>query len=58
MAIIICGEECESCIHNETTPEDMKEWKIRCSNRDKIYRWGQCIDCHSQVKIKIDDERA
>lgn len=56
MTMIIVGEECETCIYDETTPEDLKQWKVRCSKRNRVYRWGQCIDCDDREKIKIEEE--
>lgn len=53
MGMIICGAECEDCVHYVGEDEDRR--KIYCAAKEKTYWYGQCIPCESKVK-KVDNE--
>lgn len=53
MDMIICGQECEDCIHYVDELEDRR--KIYCSYKEKTYWYGQCIPCDNKVKRRPDE---
>jgi len=56
MTMIICGKDCEDCIHcTAIDDENPGRIKVYCDYTDR-WRWfGQCIDCEN--KIKQEKER-
>lgn len=57
MTMIICGKDCEGCIHN-TAIDDTNPGRIKvyCDYSDR-WRWlGQCIPCENKIKRREEDE--
>ena len=55
MAMIICGKDCDDCIHQLTSDEDKREFKVFCAAREKTYRYGQAINCDDRVTVKNEE---
>lgn len=48
--MMIITSECEKCRHSEVIEQSKRDVWVKCKVTDKLYRYGQCIDCDNKEK--------
>jgi hypothetical protein len=57
MTMIICGRDCENCVHSEIDDKNIARIKVFCAAKDKSFWYGQCIPCEDkQIRRNIINE--
>jgi len=57
MTMIICGKDCEDCIHcTAIDDENPGRIKVYCDYSEKWRWYGQYIDCENKIKRREEDE--
>ncbi len=52
MPEVIITNKCESCIYGSIIEESKAKIKVYCSNKEKEYYYGACIQCDSYKRRK------
>lgn len=54
---MILTSECEKCIYGIVDESNKARIKVRCTNKEKEYYYGQCIPCDNMRKRKLGDDK-
>ncbi len=52
MNMIICGRDCENCVHGIIDDKNVARIKVYCDAKEKSFWFGQCIPCDDKKKKK------
>lgn len=47
---VIITSECEECRYGEVIEQSKRDIWVKCKVHDKLYRYGQCIQCEDKEK--------
>lgn len=49
---VIITSECEECRYGEVIEQSKRDIWVKCKVHDKLYRYGQCIQCEDKENVK------
>ena len=55
MSTVIITSECEDCRYGEVREESKARIRVFCSYKDKMYWYGQCVQCDSYSRKEIEN---
>lgn len=53
---MIITSECEECIYGIIDDSNKARVKVKCTQKEKEYYYGQCIPCDNKRKRKIEEK--
>lgn len=53
---MIITSECEDCIYGIISESNKAQIKVKCTQKDKEYYYGQCIPCDDKQKMKLGEK--
>lgn len=53
---MIITSECEDCIYGIIDESNKARVKVKCTQKEREYYYGQCIPCDNKRKRKLGEE--
>lgn len=53
---MILTSECEECIYGIIDDTNKARIKVKCTDKNKEYYYGQCVPCENKTKKKKGDQ--